>query len=139
MNSLEKIQDTQNTIDLLLKLGEFTSSSNIEGKWRLEPLYSNHNCSLGMVHIDNKTLGPCKPHIHDDVKEYLICTCGSFVLNINGNDVRTLVEGDCAVVNPGEIHYSKPLCDNTHMAYVCVPCDKGMKQLEKQLRIKNDR
>ena len=135
MQGLEKIQDTQHTIDLLLKLGEFASTSGIEGKWRLEPLYSNEKCSVGMVHIDKKTLGPCKPHIHSDVTEFLICTSGMFILNINGNDVRTLSEGDCAVVKPGEMHYSKPLCDNTQMVYVCVPSDKGMKQLEKQLGI----
>jgi len=139
MNGFEKIVDTQQTIDMLLKLGEFTSSLGIEGKWILEPLYSNKKCSVGMVHISTKDLGPCKPHVHKDVKEYLICTSGSFTLNINGNDIRTLKEGDCAVINPGEIHYSKPLCDNTQMTYVCIPGDKGMKQLDAQLGRQNDR
>jgi quercetin dioxygenase-like cupin family protein len=134
MNTIDKIKDTQDTIDMLLELGEFTSEYGVEGKWVLEPLFDNSQCSVGLVDIGKKALGPCKPHVHAQAKEYLICVSGSFIVNINGNDVRTLKEGDCAVIHPGDMHYSKPLMDNTRIVYVCVPADTGMSLLEKQLR-----
>jgi quercetin dioxygenase-like cupin family protein len=133
MNTIDKIKDTQATIDMLLKLGEFASDYGIEGKWVLEPLHDDNQCSVGLVDIGEKKLGPCKPHVHKESKEYLICVSGSFVLNVNGRNVREIKEGECGVVDAGDVHYSTPLEDNTRMVYVCVPADRGMSILEKQL------
>jgi len=132
MATISDIKKKQDTIDALLELGDFSSDiQDGDNKWVLDSLHHDEYCSIGIVHINEKNLGPCKPHIHYESKEYLICLSGGFILNINGNDVRTLTEGECAVVKPGELHYSRPLLDNTKIAYVCVPADEGMKVLGK--------
>lgn len=132
MKTIQDIIKKQNTIDELLKLGDFSNKlSDKEDKWVLESLHHDGKCSVGIVHIDKLTFGPCKAHVHYDSKEYLICVSGAFVLNINGSDVRRLQEGDCASIDPGQLHYSRPLFDKTTIVYVCVPADKGMETLGK--------
>lgn len=129
---IKHLQDQQLTIDALLQSKDFSADfTDKDNLWILESLFDDGSCSVGFVNIDNKDIGPCKPHIHYDSKEYLICISGSFLLNINGNDVRTITEGECGVVIPGELHYSKPLHDNTKIVYVCVPADKDMSLLGK--------
>jgi quercetin dioxygenase-like cupin family protein len=130
---IDSLKDKQHTIDLLLKIGSMTSDKENNDKWILEPLHHDEQCSMGIVHVENKTLSACDPHIHFEAKEYLICISGAFALNIDGNFVRTVTEGECAVVNPGQMHYSKPILHGTKIAYVCVPADQGMSFLAEQI------
>lgn len=139
MKTIDDIKETQHTIDLLLKLGSLSSQKEEKKKWVLEPLLHTDECSIGIVHINSKSLGPCDPHIHYEAKEYLICITGAFILNVDGNFVRTVTEGECAVVRAGQMHYSKPILDNTKIAYICIPADKGMSLLEQQLEESNGR
>ena len=133
MDSLEKlkgIQKMQKTIDALLHSGKFSIGNRaLKNNWVLEPFHQGRSCSVGFVHINDKKAGPCEEHIHDMAKEYLIVVSGSVMLNINGSDVRILEVGDCGVVGPGDLHYSRPLEDNTKLVYVCVPADPGMDSL----------
>jgi len=132
MKSIDDIKKKQNTIDALLELGKFSDNlDEKQDKWILESLHHDERSSVGIVHIDSMSLGPCKPHVHYESKEFLICSSGAFILNINGSDVRRVQEGECAVVGPGDLHYSKPLFDHTTIVYVCVPADKGMETLGK--------
>lgn len=132
MNTIDDIKKKQATIDDLLKAGDFSARMEDKpDKWVLEALHKDEKCDIGIVHIEKISFGPCTPHVHYSSKEFLICSSGCFVLNVNGNDIRTLKEGDCAVINPGELHYSKSLVDNTTIIYVCVPADKGMTTLGK--------
>jgi len=137
MNNIAKlnnIKQVQRTIDDLLLVGNlFRKNESKKNNWVLEPLHQGKSCSIGFVYIDNVEAGPCEEHIHIDSKEYLIVIQGSIMLNINGQDVRILKKGECGVVGPGELHYSKPLEDNTKLAYLCVPADPGMNSLIESL------
>lgn len=138
IEEITTIKERQETIDALLESGHLTSdASEIGSKWLLTPLIQSEECSVGIVDVVNITHGPCKPHIHYNSKEYLVCVSGSFILNVNGSDVRTVHKGECAVIREGELHYSRPLEDNTRMIYVCVPADKNMRLLEERLSRKD--
>lgn len=126
------IQNMQKTIDLLLGAGamEFGNPNDgISNKWILEPLYEKEDCAIGFVHISRVSLGPCGEHIHPESKEFLIVVQGSVMFNLNGSDVRILRVGDIATVEKGQLHFSRPLEDNTKLVYVCVPTDPYLKSV----------
>ena len=130
LKALDGIKKMQVTIDALLKVGSLTlKGESPKNSWVLEPLHQGKSCSIGFVHIDDVDAGPCEEHIHVEAREYLIVISGSIMLNINGKDVRILEKGDCGSINPGDLHYSKPLEKGTKLAYICVPADSGMDSL----------
>ena len=116
-------------MDMLLERGTMaladpkTKILGPANKWTLEPIYKGKDCSIGFVYIPKVELGPCEEHVHHNSIEYLIVVKGSIILNINGRNIRIVKEGECCVVEPGSLHYSKPLTDDTKLAYVCVPSD----------------
>jgi len=139
MHSIEQIKESQKTVDLLLKLGSWSIREKDKTPvtpWQLEPVYVDAKCNMGIVHIKDTDAGPCKEHVHVDSKEYLIVISGKVMLNVNGKDVRVLDVGECGVINPGELHCSRPLENGTQMVYVCVPSDQGMENLNKILGVK---
>ena len=134
MKQIESIQKVQKSIDDLLEMGCFgLKGIQSTNQWLLEPLHQGDSCSVGFVHIATRDAGPCHEHIHANAKEYLIVVTGSVVLNINGQDVRLLKEGDCGVVQPGELHFSRPMEDDTKLIYACIPADSGMDSVIKAL------
>jgi len=130
LNKLKSIQKVQKTIDALLHSGKFAvGGKGLTNNWVLEPFHQGKSCSVGFVHIKDKKAGPCAEHVHQDAREFLIVVTGSVMLNVNGNDVRVLEVGDCGVVDAGDLHYSRPLSDDTKLVYVCIPADAGMDSL----------
>ena len=132
MTTIENVKAMQNTIDMLLERGTMAlkepwmRDNSLANKWVLEPLYHGKDCSIGFVHIAKVELGPCEPHIHKNSREYLVVVKGSVILNVNGRDVRVVREGECCAVDAGDVHYSKPMTDDTKLAYICVPNDDGI-------------
>lgn len=130
MKKIQSIQKVQQSIDHLLEIGSLgLKGIQSTNQWMLEPLHQGKSCSVGFVHIATRDAGPCQEHIHAEAKEYLIVVIGSVMLNINGQDVRLLKAGDCGVVQPGELHYSRPMEDDTKLIYACIPADEGMDSL----------
>lgn len=129
VDKLNGIKDNQKTIDDLLKEGAKLTKIN-SSSWYLEPLYNDELCNIGFGNFagdlnQNEKNNVSVPHYHKDNKEYLICVSGSVLLNIEGNFVRKLKVGDCALINPGEVHYSKPLEEHTKLIFICIPADIG--------------
>lgn len=129
MRTIENVKAMQLTIDKLLDRGTMAlkdcrlSDNSVANKWILEPMYSGPDCSVGFVHIASLELGPCDAHIHKDSIEYLIVVKGSIILNVDGRDIRVVREGECCAVPAGSTHFSKPMSDDTKLAYICVPED----------------
>jgi quercetin dioxygenase-like cupin family protein len=129
LEQINKVKAMQLTIDKMLDRGTLAlkdprvKACSITNSWVLEPLYQDNDCSVGFVHIANVELGPCEAHIHRDAREYLIVVKGSILLNVEGRDIRIVREGECASVEAGSLHHSKPLTDDTKLAYICVPRD----------------
>lgn len=135
LKELDKVKAMQLTIDKLLERGSMAlRRTGIEGsisnKWELEPIYQGDDCSMGFVHISHVELGPCEEHLHKGAREYLIVVKGSILLNIDGRDVRVVREGECAAIEAGSLHFSKPMSDDTKLAYVCIPRDKDIPMIE---------
>ena len=136
--SLNILIKAQKTIDRLLEVGSLgIAGTTPANQWKLQPIEpEDKDCNLGFVYIDEIDYGACEAHVHPNAKEYLIVIKGSIMLNIDGADVRILKGGDCGVVFPGQLHYSRPLEDKTKLLYICVPADKGMAQLTKSMKVK---
>ena len=134
MQQINAIAKRQVTIDALLEAGDIKKRNGDNTGWTLEPLYSKEDCDLGFVHIDTVEAGRCPEHVHESSVEYLIVVRGEVLFNLEGRDLRTIREGEVAVVPAGVTHHSKPLVDNTKMVYVCVPKDPGMENLTKRMR-----
>ena len=131
LEQINKVKAMQLTIDKLLERGTLAlrcpgTEASIANTWVLDPLYQEDDCSVGFVHIANVEMGPCEPHIHKGATEYLVVVKGSILLNVEGRDVRIVREGECASVEAGSLHHSKPLSDDTKLAYICVPRDKDI-------------
>lgn len=133
MQQINNIANKQKTIDALLEAGDIKKRNGDNSGWTLEPLYSKKDCDLGFVHIDKVEAGRCPDHVHEESAEYLIVIRGEILFNVDGRDLRTVREGEVAVVPAGVSHHSKPLVDNTKMVYVCVPKDPGMENLTKRM------
>ena len=130
LTKIKGIKKIQKTIDVLLEKGKFfIKGDSNKNDWTLQPFHQGKSCSVGFVGVSEVAAGPCEEHIHPGAKEYLIVVSGSVMLNVNGVDVRVLEVGDCGVIAPGDIHFSRPLRDNTKLVYVCVPADSGMDSL----------
>ena len=128
LDELNKVKAMQLTIDKMLERGSMAlrvpgTDASIENKWLLEPLYQGDDCSVGFVHIAHVEMGPCETHVHKGAREYLVVIKGSILLNVEGRDVRVVREGECAAIDAGALHHSKPLSDDTKLAYICVPRD----------------
>ena len=125
---LDIIKENQKTIDELLDSSTLFIEKQTE-KWYVESIHNDSVCNImfGIFPGDpvNGDSGNSIPHYHKNNKEYLICVKGSALLNIEGGFVRKLKIGDCALVNPGETHYSKPLEKDTKLLAICVPADNG--------------
>jgi len=144
MTLLEKIngiKDTQSIIDELLDRSVVAKEEGTVDAWYVEPLYNDVECNIGFgkfpgiaKNVDTTSI----PHAHKNNKEYLIVIRGSLLLNIDGEYVRKLKKGDCALLMPGQIHYSKPLENDTKLIYVCVPADEGYLELFKAMEQNND-
>jgi len=130
-DKLNGIRHAQKTIDELLSENKIPLKNAEDVGWFIEPLYNEVDCNIGFGNfpLPVDQLGEAThsfpPHYHKNNKEYLICVRGSAMLNIDGNFVRKLKVGDCALLHPGEVHYSKPLEKDTKIVYVCVPADPG--------------
>ena len=133
LQELEAIAKKQMTIDALLEAGDIKKRNGDNSGWTLEPLYSGEDCDIGFVRIDKVEAGRCPDHIHEDSVEYLIVLRGEILFNVEGRDLRTVREGEVAVVQAGLTHHSKPLTDDTKLAYICVPRDPGMENLTKRI------
>lgn len=136
---LEKVKALQVTIDKMLEKGTMALKRPMHdvsdrdcpvGKWILQPLHEDPSCSVGLVHVPFVDIGKCETHTHPGSKEYLIVVSGSILLNIDGRDMRIVREGECCVVEEGQMHHSKPLVDNTTMVYVCIPRDRTIPALD---------
>lgn len=130
MSTLENVKAMQLTIDKMLERGTMAlkdpfikRETTVANKWILEPLYHGEDCSIGFVHIANVELGACETHVHKTSKEYLVVVKGSIILNVEGRDIRVVREGECCAVEAGCLHHSKPLTDDTKLAYICIPSD----------------
>jgi len=137
---LDIIKENQKTIDELLDSSTLFIEKQTE-KWYVEAVYNDEICNImfGVFPGDpakGENMGSI-PHYHESNKEYLICIQGSVLLNIEGGFVRKLKIGDCALINPGETHYSKPLEKDTKVLAICVPADKGYLEAFNQLKDKN--
>ena len=129
---LDKVKAMQLTIDKMLQRGSLAlkraddSGASIANKWVLEPIYQGDDCSIGFVHIANIQLGECEQHLHKNCREYLVVVKGCILLNVEGRDIRVVREGECCAIESGILHYSKPLVNDTKLAYICVPRDKNI-------------
>lgn len=137
MTELNNVKAIQLTIDKLLERGSMALKfpnqhidAVVANKWILEPIYQEPDCSIGFVHIAKVELGACETHIHKNAKEYLIVVKGSILFNVDGRDMRIVREGECCVVEAGVPHHSKPLTDDTKLAYICIPHDKDIPMLK---------
>jgi len=124
---ISEIKGFQTTIDNLLEKNEITTREDKHPKkWMVEVCYQRENVAMGMVFCKDVGTGTFPPHIHKEVREYLICVKGSFIFSIDGRTVREVHEGECVAVPKNAVHKSKPLEDDTQIAWVCVPSDKGI-------------
>jgi mannose-6-phosphate isomerase-like protein (cupin superfamily) len=125
---IKDIKMAQDTIDRLLSKGSFgfiKKGGDVPSeKWSIEPFVEDRDCNVGFVHAPKTLLGYCEQHVHPGSREYLIVVRGSVMFNMDGRDMRVVKAGECAVVDEGHTHCSKPLEDGTKMVYVCVPLDK---------------
>jgi len=121
------IKNNQTTIDCLLENKEITMREDKEPtKWLLDVNYQRSHVAMGMVYCKDVKAGDFPSHIHKNAREYLICAKGSFLFFLEGRAVREVKVGECVSVPQGMTHKSKPLIDDTQIAWICVPCDKGI-------------
>jgi quercetin dioxygenase-like cupin family protein len=109
--------------DLLDRKTMVTDCKEAYKAWLLQPLYENDKCSVGLVSVAKKELGPCEEHIHPDSVEYLIITKGRLLINMMNQNLKILGEGECVSIPARTPHYSVPMEDDTQMIYVTVPKD----------------
>jgi len=133
LKDLDVLSQKQRTIDALLEAGDIKKRNGDNSGWTLEPLYSGEECDMGFVRIDKVEAGRCPDHIHEESVEYLVVLRGEILFSAGGRDLRVVREGEMAKVNAGEVHNSKPLVDDTKLAYICVPKDPGMKNLTERI------
>ena len=149
MNEQERVdlenQRNRDVVDLLTTIkGNFKTISDLLDQkvmvtdikeatkaWLLQPLYSNDRCSVGLVSVAKKDLGPCEEHIHPDSVEYLIITKGCLLVNMMNQNLKILGEGDCISIPAKTPHYSIPMEDDTQMIYVTVPKDHFIPEIVK--------
>lgn len=132
MQMVERVKNNQDTIDVLLTSGKLlvkTEGTSLpENKWYIEGIYSDNECNIGFGNFPGSPHtqeSGSIPHVHEGNKEYLIVVRGSIALFVNGIFARTLSVGDVGTINPGEVHYSRPLIKDTKLVFVCVPADQN--------------
>lgn len=125
---LDKSDKMLRTVDSLLKSGEITGKNgilNMEEGVKFETIYDS-NCTITIAsHPKRDTKTP--KHCHLGIKEYLICTKGSFCFNM-GNSMRILEVKDCASVPEGAEHSTTSLEDNSVLVAICIPEETAYKR-----------
>lgn len=121
------IKEKQKTIDDLLASGDIkTAGTDCSGKWELDILYQEEDCSIGFVECKCLNAGNFPDHVHKMAKEFLVVVKGKILLKINNDDYKGMKEGESALIPAGAVHHSVPLLPGTKIAYICVPCDKNI-------------
>jgi mannose-6-phosphate isomerase-like protein (cupin superfamily) len=138
MEGLTLIRKAQKTIDLLLKEKEIlirdkTKVEDLGKHWTIKTIVQNEDCTMGFAYCDDPNANEFPDHIHEESIEYLICVRGSFMECFNAIGVRVVRPGECVSIPKGVIHRSKALEPNTVLAWVCVPSDKKIFDLETKL------
>jgi quercetin dioxygenase-like cupin family protein len=127
----EITRKTNEKLDLLKKLldvGDIRMRKDvaeIDKEIKIKTIYSNGATITTSVYRKG---GVYPDHCHNFIKEYLICTKGSFSVRLPGGQ-RVLQVKDCASVDADVQHSVIALDDYSELIAICIPAEPAYKAI----------
>jgi len=125
------------TVNELLEVGEIIRLSKSVVKSQdaiLTTIFDTDECLIGIGRYEKN--GDATPaHRHIGITQFLVQYKGKCSIDFESGAFRVITEGECARLNPNELHKVTALTAGAEQIFICIPAEKGYRIHKEELNI----